>query len=52
MMVSRMIISLKKAASMQLPTTGVEVPSGLQVFQQDTHSPHLADSIQLSVLKS
>jgi len=52
MMIGRMIISLKKAASSQLYTSTVEVPSAFPVFVQDSQPSHPVDSIQLSVLKN
>jgi len=51
MMISRMIISLKKAASLRRLHMSMEVPNGLQTNLEDTYSHHPVDNVQLSALK-
>jgi len=43
MMISRMIISLKKGASSQRTHMSVEVPNGLQTNLEDTYFHHPAE---------
>ena len=51
MMICRMAISLKKAASTEQYLGDTEVPSVLPVNLQDAHSPRAMENIQLSVFK-
>lgn len=50
-MVTRMIISLKKAASSRQPHLDLGVSTGLQMDLQGVYSPHAVDSIPLSVFR-
>jgi len=53
MMICRMIMSLKKVASSQLPHTSVELRTGLPPMNlQDIHTPHAADGTPFSVFKN
>ena len=51
MMVTRMVLSLKKAASSRQPYLDLVVQTELPTDLQGT-SPHAVDDIQLSVLES
>ena len=51
MMICRTIISLKKVASLRPPHMSVEVSDELSEDLQDTHTPLVADSVRLSVLR-
>ena len=48
MMISRMIISLKKVTSSRKTYMGMEIPASLAMSPQDSYAPHLVESIQLS----
>ena len=51
-MICRMIVSLKKAASCQnLPQISSEFAAGLPISLHDAQSPHMVDGIQLSIFK-
>jgi len=52
MMVTRIIISLKKVATERQPYLGPEIPTAPPTGAQDYHSPHVVDTIPLSALKS
>ena len=52
MMISRMIVSLMKAAGSRQPHMNTGVPTGPPTNLQNNCSPRLADGIQLSVFRS
>ena len=52
MMITRMIISLKKVASSRPPRLDMKAPIGLPTKLQDTRSPRTPDDIQLSEFRS
>jgi len=51
MMITRMMISLKRAASSRQLHLDLEVPSGLPTSSQGGHSSRTVDGILLSVFK-
>ena len=51
-MISRIIISLKRAASSQKLRMDPEVPTGLPTSLRDDYSSRAAEGIQLAVLKT
>src|SRR5882757_7548530 len=52
MMVSRMVISLKKVASSQPANPNVEVPSTTQISLRGGRPPHPEEGIHLTVFKT
>jgi len=52
MIISRIIVSLKKAASSRPLTMSLEIPTGLPMSLEDTRSPHTMDTVRLSVFES
>lgn len=51
MMISRMIISLKKVASSGQTHMGPDVPTVIPMSLQDTYTPHRVENIHLSTFK-
>ena len=52
MMVTRMVVSLRKFASERQPHPLLEAPNALPMGSQNGHSPRAVDGIPLSVLKA
>ena len=52
MIISRMIVSLKKAASSRQPHMSMGIPTGLPMNPQDTSSSRSVGGIQLSVFRN
>ena len=53
MMICRMIVSLKKVASSQLPHMSTELQTGLPSKNlQDTHTTYEADDVPFAVFKN
>lgn len=51
MMISRMIMSLKKAASSREIHVDLDVTNVLSMGLQDSLSPHRAENVRLSILR-